>query len=106
MFFELRQYHLFPGKRDEYVEWMENIIIPGQMAMGVVIIGSFVSPEDEDLYVWIRRFDSDAQLEAFNAAYYTTDEWTNELLPKAQEMNDFSRMIVIRLEATPTSVIR
>jgi hypothetical protein len=42
MFFELRQYRIFPGKRDEWVKFMEERIMPGQLAQGVVIVGSFV----------------------------------------------------------------
>ena len=105
MFFELRQYRIFPGKRDEWVRFMEEIIIPGQMAKGIVIVGSFVGQEEDDLYVWIRRYESDEQRMALEKAYYGTDEWGNELLPRAREMNDFSRMVVTRIEATPKSVI-
>jgi len=105
MFFELRQYRIFPGKRDEWVRFMEEIIIPGQMAKGIVIVGSFVGQEEDDLYVWIRRYESDEQRMALEKAYYGTDEWENELLPRAREMNDFSRMVVTRIEATPKSVI-
>jgi hypothetical protein len=106
MFFELRQYWMFPGKRDEYVRFMEELIIPGQQAMGIDIIGSFIGQEDDNLYVWIRRFESEDQLNAFNTAYYETDEWKNTLLPKARELNDFSRMLVTRIEATPASLIQ
>jgi len=35
---------------------MEERIIPGQLAHGVVIVGSFVGQKEDDLYVWIRRF--------------------------------------------------
>jgi hypothetical protein len=59
MFFELRQYRILPGKRDEWVAFMEGKIIPGQTAMGAVIVGSFVGTEDDETYVWIRRFESE-----------------------------------------------
>ena len=42
MFFELRQYRIFPGKRDQWVKFMDERIMPGQLAHGVVIVGSFV----------------------------------------------------------------
>ena len=106
MYFELRQYRIFPGKRDEWVRFMEEVIIPGQAAKGIVIVGSFVGQQEDDLYVWIRRFESEEQKDALNDAYYNTDEWRNELKPIAQSMNDFSRMVVTRLVATPKSVIQ
>ncbi len=106
MFFELRQYRIFPGKMAEWVKFMEEVIIPGQAAKGMVIVGSFVGQQEDDLYVWIRRFESDEQRKALDDAFYNTDEWRNELKPIAQEMNDFSRMVVTRLAATPKSVIQ
>ena len=106
MFFELRQYRIFPGKRDEWVKFMEERIMPGQLAHGVVIVGSFVGQEDDDLYVWIRRFDSEEHRAAFQENYYGSDEWKNELRPMVDEMLDRPRMVVTRIEATPKSVIR
>ena len=52
MFHELRQYRTLPGKREEWVEYMENEIIPFQVSKGMVIAGSFVGEEEDDLYVW------------------------------------------------------
>ncbi len=106
MFFELRQYQLFTGKRDEWVRFMEERIIPGQLAAGVAVVGSFIGQQDENLYVWIRRFESEEQHAAFNATYYHTDEWKNELYPRVQEMLDFPKMVVTRIAATPKSVIQ
>lgn len=106
MFFELRQYQILPGKRDEWVRFMEERIIPGQLAAGVVIVGSFVGQQDDNLYVWLRRFASEEQFAAFNATYYHTDEWKNELHPRVREMLDLPSMVVTRIEATPKSVIR
>ena len=104
MFFELRQYRIVPGKRDEWVTIMEERIIPGQTAMGAVIVGSFVGTEEDDLYVWIRRFESEEQHKAFSGAYYGSEEWKNELQPKAKEM--IASTVVTRIEATPHSAIR
>src|SRR5438093_4074319 len=47
MFFELRQYHVRPGQRDNWVKCMEEEIIPFQVKMGMVILGSFVGEEEE-----------------------------------------------------------
>lgn len=92
MFFELRQYRIFPGKMAAWLRFMEDVIIPKQIAVGYVIVGSFVGQgEDADLYVWIRRFEGEEHRAACAKAFYDTDEWRGELLPKAREMNDFSR---------------
>jgi hypothetical protein len=104
MFFELRQYRILPGKRDEWVRIMEERIIPGQTAKGAVIVGTFVGAEEDDLYVWIRRFESEEHLKAFSSAFYGSEEWKNELQPKAKEM--IASTMVTRIEATAKSVIR
>ena len=59
MFFELRQYQIQPRRRDEWVHFMEDTIIPFQVSLGMVIAGSFVGEKDDDLYVWMRRFESE-----------------------------------------------
>lgn len=106
MFFELRQYRTLPGKRDEWVKLMEEVIIPFQISKGMVIIASFVGEQEDDLYVWIRRFDNEAERERLYQAVYEDDFWKNEVAPKVPEMLDRSKTVVTRLEATPHSVIR
>ena len=64
MFFELREYRILPGQMDNWVSYMEEVIIPFQVSKGMVIIGSFVSKDESDLYIWIRRFESEAQKES------------------------------------------
>ncbi|MDP6038980.1 MAG: NIPSNAP family protein [Candidatus Latescibacteria bacterium] len=106
MFFELRQYRTQPGKREEWVEFMESEIIPFQIAKGMVVIGSFVGEEEEDLYVWIRRFESEEEREQLYAAVYQSDHWKDVLAPKVGELLDRERIVVTRIEATPKSVLQ
>jgi len=109
MFLELRKYRIFPGKMDQYVKWMEEVIIPEQTALGVGIVGSFVGQdegEEEDVYVWIRRWDTQAQFDAFNSTYYYTDQWRNERRPMVDAMNDLDRAVVTFLEPTASSSIQ
>jgi hypothetical protein len=106
MFFELRQYRVKPERRDEWVKLMEERIIPFQIAQGMVVLGSFVGEQKEDLYVWIRRFDSEEQREALYAKVYQSDTWQNEISPLVGDMLDRERIVVTRLVPTPKSVIR
>jgi hypothetical protein len=106
MFFELRQYRTKEGQRENWVRFMEEKIIPFQIAQGMVIIGSFVGQEEEDLYVWIRRFESEEQREALYEKVYQSDYWKNEIAPLVGDMLDRSKTHVTRLEATPKSVIQ
>ncbi|OUC07436.1 NIPSNAP family containing protein, partial [Litorilinea aerophila] len=88
MFFELRQYRTKPGQRERWVRFMEEVIIPYQVSKGMVVVGSFVGQEEEDLYVWIRRFDSEEERERLYKAVYETDYWQNEISPQVGEMLD------------------
>ena len=78
MFYELRQYTIRTGKMNEWVEFMEGEIIPFQVGKGMVITGSFRGEEDDSVYVWTRRFDSEAQREQLYKDVYESDEWTKQ----------------------------
>ena len=106
MFFELRQYRTQPGKREEWVAFMESEIIPFQISKGMVVIGSFVGEEEEDLYVWIRRFESEEQREQLYKAVYEDPYWTDTLSDQVGALIDRGRIVVTRLNATPKSVIQ
>ena len=105
MFYELRQYRTKPGQRQNWVDFMEEVIIPFQVSKGMVIAGSFVGEEEDDLYIWMRRFDDEAERERLYEAVYQSDEWINEIAPKVGELLDRDKIVVTRIEPTPKSVI-
>lgn len=106
MFLELRQYRMRPGQRENWVRFMEEEIMPFQIGKGMVILGSFVGEEDRDLYVWLRRFESEAERERLYREVYESDHWKNVLGPRVGELIDRSQIVVTRLEATSRSVMR
>ncbi len=85
---------------------MEEKIIPFHVSRGIVVVGSFISPEKEDLYVWIRRFESEEERARYAKEVAECDYWKKEILPQIDEMMDRSAMQVTRLEATPKSVLQ
>ena len=103
-FYELRQYHINPGRMDEWVAYMEGTIIPFQVSQGMVITASFRGEEDDSVYVWMRRFESEAQREALYAAVYESDFWRNDVSPRVGELIDRARINVQRIVPTPKSV--
>jgi hypothetical protein len=106
MFFELREYRTKPGQRERWAKFMEEVIIPFQISKGMVVIGSFIGTQEDDLYIWIRRFDSEEQREALYAAAYQSDEWKNVIAPQIPEMMDREKIVVRRIAPTEKSVIR
>tara|TARA_A100001037_G_C14946515_1_gene543008 strand:- start:373 stop:696 length:324 start_codon:yes stop_codon:yes gene_type:complete len=103
-FYELRQYPVLPGKMDEWVRFMEEEIIPFQVSKGMVITGSFRGEDDDTVYVWTRRFESESEREALYAAVYESDHWKNEVAPKVPELIDRSGIKVTRIVPTSRSV--
>ena len=81
MFYEFRQYTLFPGKRAEWVKYMESVVIPFQVAKGMVVLGSFVDEQDENVYYWIRRFKNEKERERLYKKVYESSAWKNEIWP-------------------------
>ena len=106
MFYELRQYRARPGQRQALASYMEEVIIPFQVAKGMVITGSFTGETGEDLYVWIRRFENESERAALYTAVYQADEWKNEIGPKIGNLLDREKIVVTRLEPMPKSVLR
>ena len=106
MFFELREYRTLPGERENWVNFMEEIIIPFQVTKGMVILGSFIGQEEDDLYIWVRRFEDEAEREELYKAVYESDVWKNDIDPKIPAMVDRSKMVVRRIEGSSRSVIQ
>ena len=106
MLYELRQYWTQPGRRDDWVSFMEEVIIPFQVSKGMVIVGSFVQEDDPEAYVWLRRFDDEEQREALYEAVYQSDEWVGSIAPSIPDMLKREEIKVTRLVPTGKSVIR
>ena len=85
---------------------MEEVIIPFQVSKGMVIAGSFVGEEEDDLYVWIRRFESEDERVRLYEDVYESDTWKNEIAPKIPDMLNRDKIVVTRLEPTNVSVLQ
>ena len=105
-FYELRQYKVLPGRIDEWVRIMEEEIIPFQVSKGMVICGSFRGETDASVYVWLRRFESEAEREALYKAVYESEYWKTQIAPKVPEYLDRSAMVVTRIVPTPHSTVQ
>jgi hypothetical protein len=102
-FYELRQYVIKPGKMADWIMLMETEIIPFQVAKGMVITGSYRGETDDSVYIWSRRFESEAERVALYAAVYESDHWTNSLSPRVGELIDRPSIKVQRIVATRLS---
>ena len=102
-FYELRQYKVRPGKMDEWLKVMEEEIIPFQVSKGMVITGSYRGEEDDSVYIWMRRFNSEEEREQLYEAVYQSDYWKNDMSPRIPDMLDRDAMVITRIVPTPKS---
>jgi hypothetical protein len=72
---------------------------PGQLRRGG-------RPERLRVYVWIRRFESEAARTRLYDAVYQSDYWKNEISARVGTMIDREQIKVTRLVATPRSPIQ
>ncbi len=102
-FYELRQYKVRPGKMEEWLKVMEEEIIPFQVSKGMVITGSYRGEEDDSVYIWMRRFESEEAREKLYKAVYESDFWKNDMSPRIPDMLDRDAMLITRIVPTPLS---
>ncbi len=103
-FYELRQYKILPGKMDEWIQFMEEEILPFQISKGMVVTGSYRGEEDDSIYIWMRRFENEEERERLYEAVYESDEWKEKIAPRVPELMDRSAVQVTRIVPTPKSV--
>ncbi|MFD9701323.1 NIPSNAP family protein [Lentzea sp. NPDC059081] len=106
MFYEIRRYQTRPGLRDEWVAFMESVVLPFQESMGMNVTASFIDEEDPDGYVWIRRFDDEADREALYAKVYEHPKWRDEIGGEVAKLIDVDRIVVTRVVPTSASGLR
>ena len=86
MIFELRIYRINSGQRDQWVDLMDRTIIPFQIKMGMTVLGSFISMDNPDEYIWIRRFNNEEERQRLYDAVYGSDTWIKEIRPAMGDM--------------------
>jgi hypothetical protein len=105
VFYELRQYPVLPGQMDNWIKLFEEEILPFQVSKGMVIAGSFRGEEDPTVWVWMRRFESEAERERQYKEVYESDHWKNNIAPKVPTLIDRAGIKVQRIVPTSTSVL-
>lgn len=106
MLFELRRYRCAAGRRHEWDALMQETIIPFMTSKGMVVVAAFLEEENDDYYVWIRRFRDEAHRIALRAAVYESDRWKNEIAPRIEGLVVVDDIEVTRLTPAAASVIQ
>ena len=101
-FYEVRQYTIRPGKMMAWLKLMEEEILPFQISKGMVVTASFRGEDDDSVYIWLRRFESEAERVRLYAAVYESDHWQTQIRPRIGELMDREQIKVMRV--VPTSI--
>lgn len=103
MLLEIRTYTLHPGKRAEFVAWFEEEVAPAMEAAGMTILGSFESIEDDDVFVYLRRFADEEERDRLTAAFYTSEAWLSGMKERALGLERDYEVRLVR--STPRSAM-
>lgn len=79
MIIEMRTYKTKPGKRAEFLSIFRSKSIPAHHAIGMKILGPFLSLEDPDTFFFMRGFPDITTREPMKAKFYEGELWKNEL---------------------------
>lgn len=79
MIIEMRTYKLKPGKRDEFLAIFRNKSMPAHAAIGMKILGPWLSIENPDTFFFMRGFPDLASREPMKARFYEGQLWKQEL---------------------------
>ena len=74
-FIEIRSLNLKPGRREEFHGLFIQRALPLLKRWNFDVVTHGPSLHDENTYYVIRRFDSLAQREQMEDAYYASDDW-------------------------------
>ena len=72
----------------------------------MVITGSFYGEADPSVYIWTRRFESEAERVGLYAAVYESEYWKTEIAPRVPEHLDRSAMVITRIVPTAKSPVQ
>jgi hypothetical protein len=106
MLYELRQYKVKRGKMKQWVKLAEEQIIPFQISHGMVVPGSFTAVKDSRLFVWLRRFKSEAERARLYKKVYESEHWKNVIKPQIDVLLDTSSIVVTQMVPTARSVLQ
>jgi NIPSNAP len=72
---EIRTYTIHEGKREEFVKRFDEVLLPAQRQVGLEVLGQFIPLDDDQTFVWLRRFDSQEARWRRWDEFYGSDLW-------------------------------
>lgn len=100
---EIRRYVARPGRRGELASYMDRVVIPFVKERGVTVDASSVDQNDDDAYIWIRTFDSEAERAEKYRLIYENPSWRSEIEPIVRDLMDFEKAVITTARPTETA---
>jgi hypothetical protein len=94
---DLRQYTLFPGTRDKFIDLFDAEFVETQEALGVRVIGQFRDMGDPNRFVWLRGFaDMPAREQSLTGFYEHSEAWATHGEAARSKMIDSTDALLLR----------
>ncbi|MGW4944062.1 NIPSNAP family protein [Actinoplanes sp. NPDC004185] len=104
MFYEIRRETAVPGRGKELAQWMDEQVIPVHEAAGMMVVGAFTDIEDEDAFVWIRKFRDAEEREEIVARVHRDPLFEAEIRPRLGHILA-GAAVTVRLAPTGSSTL-
>jgi hypothetical protein len=95
MIIEMRTYKTKPGRRAQFLEIFRSKSIPAHKAIGMKILGPFLSVEDPDTFFFMRGFPDLPSREPMKAKFYEGPLWKSELESVLMPMLEKYEVVVV-----------
>jgi NIPSNAP len=86
VFYEIRRETAAPGRGRELARRMDEQVIPVHEAAGMVVVGAFTDIDDEDAFVWIRKFRDAGEREEIVARVHRDPLFASEISPRLEHI--------------------
>ena len=103
---EIRRYPIRPGRRPEWVRYMDEVIIPFQQDRGMRILGTYEEVDNTDGYLWLREFSDEVERERLYALVYQDPEWQGPIRDAVLELVDVDGISVTLVRPTTAPASR
>jgi hypothetical protein len=95
MIVEMRTYKLKPGMRGRFLEVFRSKSVPAHVALGMKILGPFLSVEDADTFFFMRGFPDLPSREPMKSLFYEGELWKRELEGVLMPMIEEYKVVVV-----------
>jgi len=99
---EIRSYSLKPGIAGEFHRLVTEQSLPMLHRWGVDVVAHGPSSHDPDSYFLIRAYADDAERQASQDAFYSSDEWRNG--PRQAIVDCIESDVTLSLELDPATI--